>query len=192
MSMSRQDREDLARVAKMRAKVAKDSVGHREAELRADVEAQLSATYQWDEDVWADITRNAKQAVDEADQRVAQICRELGVPERFRPRLRVEWYKRGENAAAERRAELRKLAQARIEAAGRKAKTAIESRTAEVLTELIAGGLESPEARAFLESIPTPQQLMPPVTIAELEATKPTRGENQEEAERLRQMLGRD
>jgi hypothetical protein len=39
-----------------------------------------------------------------------------------------------------------------------------------VLTELAAGGLESDAAREFLERIPTPDQLMSPVSIGELEA----------------------
>ena len=167
--MTRRDREDLARVARMRAKVAKAGVAHREAELSADVEEQLSARFKRSEPAWAEITKQAQQAVTLADQEIARLCRERGVPEEFRPGLRLDWYSRGENAEVSRRAELRKLAQARIAAVGRQAKTAIEAKTAEVLTVLIAGGLESSEARAFLETIPTPQQLMPPVVIAELE-----------------------
>lgn len=167
--MTRKEREDLGRVARMRAKVAKDGVVQREAELLADVEAQLAAIYKAGDPAWKEIIAQAKQAVAAADAEIAEICRQRGIPEEFRPRLIADWYGRGENAAASRRGELRKVAQTRIAAAGRAAKTAIEAKTAEVLTELIAGGLESPEARAFLESIPTPQQLMPPVTIAELE-----------------------
>jgi hypothetical protein len=170
--MTRRDRDDLAKVARLRAKVAKDGVAQREAELRADVEEQLSARYKASDAAWSEITKQAKEAVDLADQEIARICRERGVPEEFRPYLSLGWYNRGENAEASRRAELRKLAQTRIAAAGRQAKTAIEAKTAEVLTQLIAGGLESSEARVFLESIPTAQQLMPPVTIAELEASR--------------------
>lgn len=172
--ISRRDREELQKIARLRAKVAKDGVATREAQLRAEVEEQLSAAYRFDDAVWSDITSAAKAAVEAADDTIAARCRELGVPARFRPMLTIGWYTRGENAAADRRAELRRLADRRITAAGKQAKTAIDRRTAGVLTELIAGGLETEEARAALESIPTPDELMPPVHIAELEARPAT------------------
>jgi hypothetical protein len=170
--MNKSEREELARVARLRAKVARKAVEARQAELLADVEAQLSAKYKFDEKVWADITRQAQEAVREADERIAGICRDVGVPEKFRPELHLSWYERGESASKERRAELRKRAETRIEALAARAAAAIEAKEAEVLTRLIVGGLESEEAKAFLESIPTPTQLMPPVALGELEGPK--------------------
>ncbi len=172
MSMSKTERHELARVVRLRAKVAKDGVGQLEAEQLAGVEDQLSATYRFDQDVWAEITRGAEGAVKVADDQIARICRDLGVPERFRPSLHLQWYQRGENALSERRAELRKVAQARIAGAGKKAKQTIDAKAAGLLTDLIAGGLESEEARAFLDSIPTAAALMPPVEIAELDGSR--------------------
>jgi hypothetical protein len=93
----------------------------------------------------------------------------MGIRPQFRPQLVLQWYGRGENASRDRRAELRKAAQTRIAALGKEAKTAIDARTAEVLTELIAGGLESEAARAFLATIPTAEDLMPRLTLPELE-----------------------
>jgi hypothetical protein len=168
-SMTRREREDLAKVTRLRAKVAKDGITAREAALLADVEEQLSAVYRFDHDAWADITRHAEQVVAEADKQIAQRCRELGIRESFRPRLSLSWYDRGENASRERRSELRKAAQTKIAAMGKDAKMAIDARAADVLTELIAGGLESADAKAFLESIPTADQLMPRLTLSELE-----------------------
>jgi hypothetical protein len=84
-SMTRREREDLAKVTRLRAKVAKDGITAREAALLADVEEQLSAVYRFDHDAWADITRHAEQVVAEADKQIAQRCRELGIRESFRP-----------------------------------------------------------------------------------------------------------
>ena len=70
---------------------------------------------------------------------------------------------------AGRRAELRKIARAKIKAAGQEARLAIDRQAAKVMTELIAGGLKSAEAKALLESIPAADKLMPPVVVAELE-----------------------
>ena len=82
-------------------------------------------------------------SLSKADERIAAICRENGIPEEFRPQLSIGWWKRGENASRQRRDELRKLAQARIDAEAKAAVSAIELASADVLTELIAGGLES-------------------------------------------------
>jgi hypothetical protein len=175
MTISRSEREELARIARLRSKVSKASVAAREAELMAGVEEQLSAEYQFDDHAWADIARAAAAACAKADQEVAQRCRDLGIPDRYRPSLHVSWSSRGENSLSMRRAELRALAWRRVDAFGKRAKEQIEAVTAEVLTELITQGIESEEGRAFLEKIPTPEQLMPEITIGQLEADWATR-----------------
>lgn len=168
--MTKGERSELASVVKRNERVAKTAVAQREAELRADVEAQLSAVFEAGDEAWAHVTSEAERVVRQADAEVARICRERGVRPEFRPQLHLAWYSRGVNAEASRRAELRKLAYARIEAAGRAAKTAIEVRATEVLTALVAGGLESDQAREFLASIPTAEALMPPISTDELKA----------------------
>jgi hypothetical protein len=167
--MTRSDREELAKVVRLRAKVAKADTARRKAELLADVEAKLSALYQFEDEAWAEITKEAEQLVQEADARIAEICRQRGVPENFRPGLHLSWYGRGENASSQRRAELRKLAERQIDAAVANAKLVIDAKQAEVLTALIAGGLHSEEAHAFLESMPTAEQLMSPLVVGELQ-----------------------
>ncbi|MGH3305312.1 MAG: hypothetical protein ACRDOK_27340 [Streptosporangiaceae bacterium] len=171
-TMTRRDRDDLAKVARMRARLAKDGIAAREAALLADVEEQLSAVYKFDHDAWADITRHAQQLIKDADRQIAERCRELGIREEFRPKLELGWMRRGENASSERRGELRRTSQTRIAALGKEAKMAIDGRAAEILTELIAGGLESEDAKAFLATIPTAEHLMPRLTLPELEAAE--------------------
>ena len=43
-----------------------------------------------------------------------------------------------------------------------------EAKALDVETELIAGGLESIEARSFAEAMPTPETLMPALTLDDL------------------------
>jgi hypothetical protein len=177
--LTSRERNDLLRLAKARARLARESIGARQAELLADVEEQLAASYRFDDQVWDDLTRTAKSVVEAADAQIAARCRELGVPDRFRPALSIQWYSRGENAVASRRAELRKLAQARIEAAGKNAKTEITRRGLEAEERLLTAFLESDEARQVLESLPSVADLMPPILIAELgadEVAVPTAG----------------
>jgi hypothetical protein len=167
---TRREREDLARIARLRARVARTSVAQREAELLAGVEEQLSAVYKFDAPLWSEITREAEHAVTAAHEKLAARCRELGIPEEFRPNLHLGWASRGENTVTARRAELRKKAQSRIAATGKAAKAAIERAEAEVLTELLASGLTTDAARGFLAAMPTAQTLMPPVALVELES----------------------
>ena len=168
--MSKAERDELAKLAKRRERTAKAGIEHRAAELAADVEAQLAATYASNDETWAELTAEAKRLVDDLDARIAERCRELGVREEFRPGLSLGWYGRGQNGDAQRRVELRKVAQTRIAAEAKRAKYEIEVRTTDVLTGLAAGALHSSEAQAFLASIPTADELMPHLDVGELEA----------------------
>jgi hypothetical protein len=172
LPMTKADRANLERLARKRAKVTKTKVGERVKVLRADVEDQLSAQYEFDDSLWAELTRHANAEVAKVDAEIEKICRRLGIPEEFRPTVALSWYKRGGNAVASRRTELRKLAYARIDAAAESAKVTIEENLLEVETELIRDGLESTEAAAYLKSMPTPEQLLPQVKVGELEQPK--------------------
>lgn len=170
--LSKGERDELSKLARRRERTAKAGIEHRGAELLADVEAQLAATYSSNDDAWSEVTDEAKRLVAAADAKVAERCRELGIREEFRPGLVVNWYQRGENGNAKRRAELRKVAQSRIAAESRRAKYEIEARTTEVLTELAAGALHSEAAKDFLASIPTPAELMPTLDVRALEGVR--------------------
>jgi hypothetical protein len=89
----------------------------------------------------------------------------------MRPKLQLGWCGRGENAFADRRAELRKVATTRIAADGKQAKAEIERQSLDVQERLLIGGLESDEAQAFVESMPKADELMPPISVAEVERT---------------------
>lgn len=163
--MTKGERSDLASLAKERARVAKLGVEQRKAEHLADVEAQLAARYSFNDDRWADLTKTAEAAVNAADEVVAERCREIGIPEQFRPSIGVSWYSRGENASRERRAELRRVAASTLDAAAKRAKFAIDQTKVEVLTSLTASGLRTEEAAAFLQSMPTVEELMPAIDV---------------------------
>ena len=167
--MTKTDRANLERLARKRAKVAKSMIGERVKALRADVEDQLSAEYEYDDALWAEVAKRARTAVAEADAEVAAVCRRVGIPDEFRPSISVGWQNRGGNATAQRRTELRKLAHARIDAAAESAKVTIESSLLEVETELIRDGLETAAAVAYVQAMPTPDELLPPVDVTELE-----------------------
>jgi hypothetical protein len=169
--MTKAERDELAKLVRRREKLAKAQAAQRSAELLAQFEEQLDARYSYDQDeVWAAANAAAEKAIADADAQVAERCRDLGIPDQFRPRISgAMWFNRGENAFRERRAELRRLATVRIAALEKTAKAEIESRSVEVQTELVAGGLQSAEARAFLEAMPTAEALMPVLNLPDIE-----------------------
>lgn len=171
--MLKAERLELAKVVRMQAKVAKADLDKRAARLLADVESQLAAKYPSDHPAWAEITGEAKAHVDKVDQEIAKRCGELGIHESFRPRIEISWHYRGETAWTDRRTELRKVATTEIAARAKAAKAELESRVTAQLTLLIAGGLETDDAKAFLEAIPSAEQLLPDVGLGEVEAISP-------------------
>jgi hypothetical protein len=166
--MTKGERDELAKILKARARVAKSVVEQRAAELLADAEQQLAAKYKISDEAWREIAADAVQIVAEADAEIAKRCRMLGIPEQFRPSLNASWYGRGENADKGRRAELRKVAQTRIAAMAKQARVTIETKALDGQTLLAADALESAEAKAFLASMPTVEALMPALDVASL------------------------
>jgi len=171
--MLKTERDELAKVVRLRARVAKADVDQRQAQLLADVEGRLAASFDAHDEVWADLTMLADEGIRKLDDELARRCDELGVSLEFRPFLRVQWYGRGANAEQARRAELRKVAERQLEASGRKAKLEVDKRTAELLTALHTDGIDSEKARNFLAAMPSIEQLMPKIQIPELERGNP-------------------
>jgi hypothetical protein len=168
--MTKAERDELAKLVRRREKLAKSDVDGRAAKLEADFEEQLAKRYDPLDARWRGLYEDAERAVQDLNERIAEQCEQAGIPAQLAPSAGMGWSSRGENYSAERRAELRKVAKARIVAEVKDAKTKIERSSVEVQTQLVAGGLESDEAKAFLDSMPTAEALMPPVSVAELEA----------------------
>ena len=168
-AMTKGEREALAGLARKRERLSKTAASQRSAELLADFEQQLGTAYSFDDDeTWAALHAAAKEAVDTAGVEIAKRCKELGIPKNLAPGLDLRWYRRGENGSKERRTELRKMAVTRIAAMEKAARTAIESNSVEVQTELLAGGLTTDAAKIFLEEMPTAETLMPVLDATEI------------------------
>jgi hypothetical protein len=166
--MTKGERDELAKLLKARSRLAGRVVEQRAAELLAEAEQQLAAEYTFDNSAWRELIAAASAAVREADAALAERCRLLGIPKEFRPRFTADFYRRGESASKERRAELRKVAQTRLAAMAKAARVAIETQALDGLTKLAAGALESAEATAFLAAMPTVEVLMPALDVKAL------------------------
>lgn len=159
-TLSRNETHDLSMIIKDRTKVLKAYAEEQAAACLADFERKLAAVYSWDQDeVWKAAAEDARRVVAEAQATIASRCEELGIPKTFAPAIGMTWAERGENALAQRRAELRRVAKASIDAMLKAAVTKIEHQALDLRTQVVAKGLLSEDARIFLES-------MAPVTEA--------------------------
>ena len=170
-TMTRNERESLAKLMRQRERVAKTNATARSAHLLAEFEAQLDRQYAYDEDVvWASATAMATEVVAQAQRAIEKRCEELGIPPQFAPGLSVGWYGRGRNALSSERAELRRLARRRIEEIEAKARSAIEQASLNAQEGLMLGGLTTDAARTYIESLPSVDALMPTLDVAAVQA----------------------
>jgi|SRR5271166_2973520 len=169
-AMTRAEREDLQRLVRQREKVLRSAAKQRSAELIADFENQLGSEYAFDDDaVWQKAVQEVEPEVRKAQAKVAVRCRELGIPERFAPSLSLRWNHRGyDNSIDKRKAELRRMAQAQVAAIEQKAFVEIEASCLEAQTNLALAGCTSDMARAFVESLPAIETLMPRLSYEEV------------------------
>ena len=174
--MTKTDRRELMQVIRQRERVTYTDIDAMAGQRLHEVEQELSALYKPSDDpVWKKAHSAADEAVTEARAKIAAQCDELGIPPNFAPDLGLRWWHRGENASRVRRSELRALAKARIESGVRQAKAAVKRMSVEQQEAIMAGALESSAAMEFLTSLPTPQEFLPAMTVAELEREPPRR-----------------
>jgi hypothetical protein len=168
--MTAAERDSLYRLVRDRAKVAKADAEARGKWMLAEVEAKLAARFKADDEAWADMTAAAEKAVEEANAKIALVCRERGIPEEFRPQMGSLWLSRGENGMKERRAELRQVAETQVAARVAQAKVEIDRQSVAQQTQITRAGLTSEEARSFISALPSPEELLPPIAALELDS----------------------
>jgi hypothetical protein len=167
--MNKTERDQLIRLVKARARQAKQEADRRAAVLQVEIEQEITAEYSARDELWADAVAIAEEAAHKANEQIRARCADLGIPPQHAPTLDLRWYGRSPSYTdRDRVAELRKLAQARLAALTKTAKTEIDAKALDVETELIAGGLETDAAKAFAEAMPTPEQLMPALSLDDL------------------------
>ena len=169
-TMTAAERNDLRSLIRQRARLMKTEVKQRRLELMADFERQLSAVFSYDQDeIWKGAHALAEQAVKDAQVVIEERCRELNIPREFAPTISMMWFGRGQNAVRDRRTELRITAKARLDALEATAKTEIERISVNGQTNLIADGLTSEAAKAFLEQMPSAEALMPVLELNQVQ-----------------------
>ena len=162
-TMMKGEREELLRLVRVRDKALKSAAKQSSAEIIADFENQMASEYSFDDDaVWQEAHRLAKVEVAKSQERIAMRRAELPIPQRFAPGLGLVWHYRGyDNLIARRKAELRRVAQTRVQAMERATIVKIEVESVNAQTAVTAHELTSTAAHLFLEQLPSVESLMP-------------------------------
>lgn len=159
--LSRNETHDLGMIIKERAKVLKSHVESEGARLMADFERQIAAKYEFDQDeVWKAAAEEALKEAQKAQEKIAARCEALGIPRTFAPGLAISWHQRGENALKERRVELRAVAKSAVKAMMAEAVVKVEREALDLRTQIVALGLLSPDAQAFLQTLKPVEHVM--------------------------------
>ena len=167
--MTKAEREAMAKLIRERQRLAKTAAAERSAKLLADFEQQADRHYSYNEDrVWQRVMADASVAVNEAKEKIAARCRELGIPGPFQPSVSVIWHQQ-RAAIGQERAKMRQVAKRRIEQIEASARTAIDRASLAAQEALLVGGLTTDAARMFAESLPVVEELMPQLDMGQLQ-----------------------
>jgi replicative superfamily II helicase len=169
--MTKAEREDLIRLVKQRERVAKTAAEQRSAAMLAEFELQISTTHKFNTNaVWSAAVEAASAAAKACAEKIEAESDRLGIPKEFQPRISFGWAARGEAQYLERRTELRRVAKAEIDAIEKVARVQIETQSVQAQTEIIANGLNSEAAIAFLNRLPAIESMMPPLSLGDIQA----------------------
>jgi hypothetical protein len=168
-TMTKTEREQLIRVTSLRAKQAEREAEMRQKILLAELQNELTAEFKAHDQLWKEAVIIAEEVVAKANAEIVARCADLGVPAEDAPGLELGWRARSSRfATREQRAELRKLAETRLTALTKTAKTEIQRAALETEEQLVFGGLQSDEARELFASMPTVEQIMPALSLDDL------------------------
>lgn len=160
--MNKTERDELRRVVKARFKLLRSDVEQRKAELQLELEAAVVARFEADDKRWDDTLYLVQEAAREANRKANDLYREFFGPDEWGAKTDQEVI--GARMVAKpthERGMLLKRGYAEIEAKVKAALYELERREVEVLEKLAVTALESMDAKAFMDRIPTVSELVP-------------------------------
>jgi hypothetical protein len=166
--MTAGDRNKLIQIAKGRAKLAKANLVEREKILLNETEEQLSAEFHLRDEVEAEVLAMAQEEVAKVNEHILNQARLLGYDGRNVPRVQLPYYTAYDQRTDKEKAAARKRAAAKLAAMRAAGNKAIDEAALNVEESLIVGGLESDEARDLVGTLPTAEQLIPPLSLSDL------------------------
>lgn len=168
--MNKNEREELRRLLRARFKVLRADVAARRAELVVELDEQVVAEYAAADKAFDDAMYQIKLAVDEANRKANDLCRELWGREVWgekHDRTVVKAAPLDKPGVTERQ-QRRARGLAEIDRQVKAALLELDRRENELLTELATSALASTEAKAFFGRIPTVTDLVPAYRLQQI------------------------
>jgi len=166
--LTQKDRDALLKLANERREVAKTTARRRTADVMAQFEVELQTFHERkDNETFARVTEILGIAVSRAREEVDKECERLGIPSRFRPRINVGWNPGG-MMAADRKLML-EIAKKQAAAQQMRAYEQIEQAVVMAKTKIVAASFDAGVAMNVLNSLPSIEQLIPPMSFASIE-----------------------
>ena len=164
--MTKGERADIFKVVRAQERLAKTEVKEQAAALKAEFEQQLDTSYSFNSDeIWEQADKIVEEAVAIAQTMVAERSAEIGIPTQFAPSIHKYWSPGGRQLVEKDHVKMRRVAHVRIDAMASEAHTRIERWSVDAQTNLVASGLTTDAARAFLENMPSTQDIMAVLTV---------------------------
>lgn len=164
------ERQELRSIVRQQFKVLRAEVEQRRAELLSSIEDEITEKYKEKDQQWSVIQHEIHEACMEANRRINDALYNGGYQVKGgSERMWVTTPPISQPQAD--RMELRRHATVRITAQVKAALLKLDRDEADLLRNLAVGALESDEARAFLQAIPSVSELVPVARLHELEAS---------------------
>ena len=168
--ITKAERAELRSVVRQQFRVLKDEVGQRQAELEAEIDAQVAEAWSDRDERLGQLRHAISVIADEANTKLRALL--VDHPDRdtlqVRPFIAPDVSKFADDQA---RHKIRAAAVSDLAARVGAATVKLGRQEADLLRQLAVGALESDEARSFLSSIPSVSELVPAARLKELEAS---------------------
>lgn len=170
--MNKTERDELRRLIRARFKVLRSDVELRQAELIAELDAEIADRFADQDKRWQDAAFVIEKIRREANGQINDVYRDLIGKEEYGTTTDHNLVSIRHIAQPHgNRGHMRNQGVRRIEARCKAALLELERREVDLLSELATSALESTEARQFMGRIPTVSELVPRARLAEIEGS---------------------
>jgi hypothetical protein len=166
------ERRELRSVVRQQFRVLRAEVKQREMELKAEAERRLVERYRDEDKSIDDLNWRITEIARDAQRQIQDLMKEFGDAaeggqwNQWDGRLSVQ----GVSRKTENREQLHRALMAGINEQVRQASLALDRQEADLLRSLAMESLETSEARAFVDRIPTVAELVPSRRLREIES----------------------
>jgi hypothetical protein len=166
--MTKAERDALTSLVRQRFKLLRQDIAARKAEMIADLDRRLNDQFGQAEKAWSDSLFLIEQARDECNRKAndvyRQVAKSVGGEYPDTADYSLVTIHEVKNPIPGRKAAARRQALADIDAVESRAHHELARTENDLLTDLLTRGLETAEAREFINRVPTASALMVPTS----------------------------